>query len=577
MNQTTSPQSITAHYAPSIDLKQYARLLWRWSWLVVICALLAGAAAYMVSINTVPVYRSSNKLMINEARNGTTTNYSDILASERAARTYAELLKRPSTLRTALVQLGLDPDSGIAGQISAVNVSPVRDTQLVNLTVEGTNPQLLAAVANSLPQVFVAELRQVQSGRFADSKSNLEDQLEQFSLQIEKAELQLAELEARTRTAQEEIEYNRLSNSITQYQSSYANVLQSYETLRLAEVQSIDNIAIMEPAKVPSSPIRPRTLTNTLLAMAVGAMLALGTIFLIEFLDDRIRTPDDLRRVADIPVLGTIGKSPGKNAIKEGPESLISVTQPRHPIVEAYRRLRTNLQFYNVDTELKSMVVTSANAGEGKSTSAANLAVVMAQSGLSVILVDADLRKPTQHHRFGLSRKPGLSEALLAPNPYHISVPIPKVPNLRVMTCGEKVPNPAEILGSKRMKQMVEELHQYADVIIFDTPPLMAVTDAQVVGRYTDGVIVVIDTQATSGGAVHRALESLVQVNVPIMGAVLNRMTNSARGYYYYYTNDYYYSDSDDDGGSNKPGPDSQQEPARKGLLGGNLTEQKSV
>lgn len=551
MNQLPTGPTVAMSPSPVLDIKRYSRLVLRWSWLIILCAVVAGAAAYFVSINTTPVYQATSRLMINEARTGGPANYSDILASERSARTYAELLQRGTTLRTALVQLGLDPDAAqIADQITAITVTPVRDTQLVNLTVEGTNPQLVAAVANALPQVFTTELRTVQTSRFNDSRASLESQLETLSREVEQTEIRLAELDGRSRTAQEEIEYGRLINALTQYQSSYANVLQSYETLRLAEIQSIDNIVVMEQATVPRVPVRPRVLVNTLLAVVVGSMLAFGTIFLIEYLDDRVRTPDDLRRIADIPTLGAIAKIPPRIESRAGMDGLVAVTEPRSPIVEAYRRLRTNLQFYNLDAGVQAIVVTSANMGEGKSTTAANLAVVLAQSGQTVILVDADLRKPTVHHRFDLPRKPGLSETLLAPTPVDLTRAIRDVPNLRVLTCGERVPNPSEVLSSKRMVNLIEELKTQANIVIFDSPPLLAVTDAEIVGRYTDGLLLVVDTEKTSGTAVHRALESVAQVNVPIMGALLNRISNSARGYYYYYSSSEYYYHSDDDDGT---------------------------
>jgi capsular exopolysaccharide synthesis family protein len=423
---------------------------------------------------------------------------------------------------------------------------------LVQLTVEGPNPQLVAALANTLPQVFVDELRSIQVSRFAESKVSLSTQLDSLNRQIETTRLQLDELENR-RTARDEIEFNRLSNALTQYQTSYANLLQSYETLRLTEAQSTDNIVIMESATVPAAPVSPRVLVNTLLATVVGALAALGIVFLIEYLDDRVQTPEDLRRIADVPVLGAIGKTPGAGNSRrgrkrghaapdqeDGPEQLISLAEPRHPIVEAYRRMRTNLQYYNLDRGVKSLVVTSAESSEGKSVTSANLAVVMAQSGLRVALVDADLRKPRQHHIFGIKRQPGLAEALvtgeLTPA---LLQSIPQVPNLQVLTCGESVPNPAEVLGSHRFQQLMAQLGEQSDIIIYDTPPLLAVTDAQVVGRVGDGVLLVINTQQTSGAAVHRALENLAQVNVPVMGAVLNRLSGSGRSYYYYY---YYYT-----------------------------------
>jgi protein-tyrosine kinase len=192
-----------------------------------------------------------------------------------------------------------------------------------------------------------------------------------------------------------------------------------------------------------------------------------------------------------------------------------------------------------------------------------------------VVLIDADLRKPKVHKYFDLFRKPGLTEALMhhqqlnpldevlaqrtgeempQVSPLAMCNRIREVPNLYVMTAGEKIPNPAELLNSKRMAEFVEQLHQEVDVVVFDTPPLLAVTDAQIVGRMVDGTILVIDTEKTTGGAVYRALETLAQVNVPIMGAVLNRVSGSARGYYYY-TYDYYGSESDEgDSGRSRSG-----------------------
>jgi len=510
-----------------------------------LCALLAGGVAYLVSRNMTPAYQASSKVMINEARTAS-ANYNDILTSERVARTYADLMKRTSTLREVFVRLGLDPALA-ASQIDAVTVTPVRDTQLVQVTIEGPNPELVAAVANTLPLVFLDELKKIQLGRFSESKASLSAQLDQLSRQVETTKLAMDALQER-RTAQDEVEYTRLSNALTQYQTSYANLLQSYEALRLTEAQSTDNVVIMEPAAIPDVPVRPRVPTNTLLAAVVGALAALGLVFLVEYLDDRVQTPDDLHRVADIPVLGAIGKTPSPKQAAHTPETLISLKQTRHPIVEAYRRLRTNLQYYNIDAGLKSLIVTSAEASEGKSVTAANLAVVMAQSGLNVVLVDADLRKPRMHHLFDLPRQPGLAEAIIAGEVTPALLQsVPDVPTLHVLTCGENVPNPAEVLGSNRMRQLMQQLISQSDIVICDSPPVLAVSDALVIGRMVDGALLVINTRKTAGAAVHRALEALAQVNVPIMGAVLNRLSNSGRSYYYYYSYNYdYYGETGD-------------------------------
>ena len=552
MTQQTSSLLSAQSMLPTSDLKLYARLIWRWSWLIVLCALVAAGAAYYVSINMTPIYQSTSRLMISQGQSPDTGNYTDILASERIARTYAELMKSNVTLQQSLQRLGLDAQlEDVAAQITAVNVTPVRDTQLVNLTVEGLNPELVAAVANTLPQLFLEELRQVQSSRFTESKASLQEQLDAIAREIEATQLDMDALQD-ARTAQDQLEYGRLRNELTQYQASYANLLQTYETLRLTEAQSMDNVVIMEPAKVPEAPIRPRTMMNVLLAAIVGAMLALGVIFLIEYLDDRIRTPDDVKRVTTLPVLGLISRVSRKDLGKHEQLELLSAAAPRHPTVEAFRRLRTNLQYYNVDEGMHSLLIASARPGAGKSTTAVNLAIVLAQSGKKVALIDSDMRKPRLHKIFNLPRKPGLSEVLASGMPAESSlVPVgpvraPGVTNLRVLVSGGKAPNAAELLGSKRMQELVAYLKREADVVIFDSPPLLAVADAQVIGQWVEGVLLVANTQQTSSGDLQQGIELLEQVNAPLLGVVLNQFTKTGQGYYYY-TYDYYYADDDQD------------------------------
>ncbi len=518
---------------PSLETLPFVYVLWRRLWLIALCALVAGGVALAVSLNTPPTYQATSKLLINQARSPADVQYNDILASERTARTYAELMARPSMLAQVFTQLGLDPAT-IESQISDLRVQAVRDTQLVELIVEGPSPSLISAVANTLPQVFVEELRAVQTERFADSKTSLSEQMASVQRQIEETQLALRSLEE-ARTAQEELEAVQLSNLLSQYQLSYSDLLQNYETLRLAEAQAVDNLVVMEPAQPPTAPVRPRPLVNGLLAAVVGALLAVGVVLGLDYLDDRIQTPDDLRMLTDLPVLGTIAGLP-LSSTRHSPGSLISLAQPRHPSVEAYRRLRTNLHYANVDRPLRTLMVTSATADEGKSLTAANLAVVMAQAGRSVILIDADLRRARQHNLFGLTKQPGLAEAILAEDiaPYIREVG-KELPNLRVLTAGAAIPFPAEVLGSQRMERLLAQLTQLAEVVVVDTPPVLAVTDAQIVGRLVDGVVVVIDAQATSGVAVRRMLEAMVQVNAPLVGAVLNRVDERRRSYYYTY------------------------------------------
>lgn len=529
---------------PELDLKVYVRIFWHWLWLIVLCSVMAAAAAYVASIFSVPIYQASTTLMIDEARSPT-ANYQDLLTSERIARTYVELIKRPVTLAQVAQQFGVTKEV-LEEAITDVTVTSIRDTQLIKITIEGISPELVVAVADTLPQVFSADVNDVQTQRFAESKRSREQQLKTLDNQIELLEIEIDEI-SKSPTAEEEIRLNQLQDDLAQYKSSYAATQRSYEELELAEMQSTDNVVVVEKAEIPTDPIRPRILINTLLAAIVGLMLAIGIVFLIEYLDDRIKTPHDLHSVIDTPIVGTITRmaqptgwrKQDANTLRQ--KSLITLHEPRHPITEAYRNLRTNLQFSNVDETLQSLLVTSAMPGEGKTTTAGNLAIVLAQAGHAVILVDADMRKPQQHKIFDLPKSPGIAEAIVANNtPIAFFLRDTPVPNLRILTSGKTTPNPAELLGSKRMKQLIESLRAEADILIFDAPPVLAVTDALVLVNQVQGVLLVVDTAQTARAVVARAAEALMRVNTQLFGVVLNRLVSSPRGYYYY--NDSYYT-----------------------------------
>ena len=220
---------------------------------------------------------------------------------------------------------------------------------------------------------------------------------------------------------------------------------------------------------------------------------------------------------------------------------LIVHEQPKSPIAEAYRTLRTNIQYAKVDGELKVLLFTSAGPGEGKSAVAANTAVALAQAGHKVILVDCDLRKPLQHHVFQLNKK-GLTNCLVGESPAIELLQETEVPNLRVLTSGPIPPNPAELLGSSRMELALNSLKEIADYIVLDCPPVIAVTDASVLSRKVDGVILVLDANQVRPEMAQKAKELLENAQATILGAILNRAEIEAEHSYYYY----YYGHGDD-------------------------------
>jgi non-specific protein-tyrosine kinase len=336
-------------------------------------------------------------------------------------------------------------------------------------------------------------------------------------------------------TAEERAEQSQLQEQLAQYRTGYATLFKSLADVRLAEVQTTDTIVVVEPAKAELVPVRPRTATNTLLGLVVGVLLAVGVAFLIEYLDDTVRSSEELGALLSVPTLATIGRIDERAA----PDRLVMVgTGVRSPEAEGYVGLRVNLEFASVDRPVKTIAVVSAGPGEGKSTTAANLALAIAQAGKRVILVDTDLRRPSLHKIFNLPNERGVTTALFMPPGSSVAdhLLIRKgLENLYLMPSGPIPPNPAELLGSQRMTTLFEALRRNADVVIFDSPPLLAVVDAALLARVCDATLLVVLSHQTRRSALRRAGEQLEQSGARLAGVVLNKVRVGRGGYGGYY------------------------------------------
>lgn len=219
--------------------------------------------------------------------------------------------------------------------------------------------------------------------------------------------------------------------------------------------------------------------------------------------------------------------------------SLITKVSPKSPISEQYRTIRTNIQFSSVDEALRSIVITSTGPGEGKSTTVANLAVVFAQQGKKVLLIDADLRKPTVHYTFQMINSVGLTNVLTRQISFNEAIRETDVENLHILTSGPIPPNPSELLASNAMKKLLEDTKEYFDLVLFDAPPILAVTDAQVLANLTDGSVLVTSSGSTDKDAAIKAKDLLKNAKAKLLGAILNnkKITNDASYYYYYSDN----------------------------------------
>lgn len=534
-----------------MELKMYLAVLRKWLWLSVVCSVLAALVAYIVSSQQTRVYLAEATVLLDNSKASAEGQaYSDILAGERLARTYSELIAGQEALHVAISMLGYEPD------ILTVSADPQRDTTLLIVQVESNDPEAAAFTANTLPGIVGEQQRLRQAARYSETKASLTAELEALASDIEDLREQVATLIS----AQDEGGASRLSASLSLQETSYEALLQNLAAIRLAEAQELDVLSLVEPAEVPDEPIRPRLLLNTLLATAIGALVGLGIGFLIEYLDDTVKVGTDLVNLFDLGTLALIGRLEQK-----GERVLITDLEKRSPVIEAYRMLRTNIRFAAVDKQLRTLVLTSPGPGEGKSTTTANLAVVLAQAGHQTILVDADLRRPVQHHIFKISNRTGLTSALVERDVALESyLHETNVEGLRVLPTGPIPPNPSELLGSQRMRDVLHELETIADFVIIDSAPVLAVSDTSLLASAASGVLLVLRANATQLEATHRALQQLLSVHANVIGTVLNDVRSDRDGYYYYYYHQDYYTPG---------GPDDQDVPTGKG---GSLPPQKT-
>lgn len=295
----------------------------------------------------------------------------------------------------------------------------------------------------------------------------------------------------------------------------------------------VENVQVIDKAEVPTSPIKPNPKLNIAISAVLGLMLSIFVIFLMEYLDQTIKRPEDIEKYLSIPVIGAIPNTNGQN--------LISLEDPKSPVSEAFRTMRTNIEFSNIDDDINTIVITSSTPGEGKSTIASNLAISMAQGEKKVLIIDCDLRKPKINKIFDLPNNQGLTTVLLG-NKYFEDVvnKHERLDNLYVLTSGPIPPNPAELLGSKKMGEFINELKGEFDTIIMDSPPIGLVTDGVLLSTISDGLILVTAAGDTDIDSSVRSLGLVRNVNSKILGGVLNKIPIKGNPYYKYEYYSYY-------------------------------------
>jgi capsular exopolysaccharide synthesis family protein len=350
----------------------------------------------------------------------------------------------------------------------------------------------------------------------------------------------------------------RLQRSTKVGENIFLMLKEKHEEARIKEAGQIGNVRIVDQAIPPESPIRPKKKLNVLLGSFLGLLLGGAVTLLLESLDTSLKSIEEIENQG-LSVLGHIPKirrtkkvkRSGKEQTQVQDEEVGKVTSnlithfaPKSPVSEAYRTFRTNIQFTNLDSPPQTILVTSPGPGEGKSTTVANLAITFSQMGTKTLLMDTDFRRPILHSIFGLEKEIGITNYLVGKAPLEMVIKKTQVPNLDIVTCGVIPPNPSELLASEKMKGFLDQLKAEYQMILFDSPPVIAVTDAAVLSLLLDGVVLVACARQTSREALARAKTLLENVKAKMLGVVLNKVeAKSTYGSYYYYYYYHYYGD----------------------------------
>jgi polysaccharide biosynthesis transport protein len=535
-----------------ISLQDYLVVLKRQRILIVATVVLVVVAALGVSFAQTPVYEAATDVVVEPVRRTQDVALEELWQQANAVETERLVAtSRPVAARVA-DELGIaDPNEARDG----VRVEPVRDTRVMRIIAADVDPAVATEKADEFAAAYLAHRRGEALEGILAARQDLEQRAE--SLRGEIAELESAD-------EVDEIQRDALLAQL-------ASVIAQSAELGGSSGAVAGGGSILAPAEVPTSPVSPRPVRTGALALVLGLMLGVGLAFLRDHIDDVIRDESDFKRATGgRPILGRIPSW----SDPEGGDRLATVLEPASIASEAYRELSAGVRFLllaNEDGELeaasgrpgpgRAVLVSSAHAGDGKTSTAANLAVAAARVGLRTLLIDTDLRRPTLHKRFGLGATSGLTDVLLSGDDLREHVVNVGVDNLRVLPAGTIPPNPHELLASPAMRALEREVMRRADLVIYDSPAVLAVPDALELGRHADVSILVGRAGSTSRRQLTAAVERLEQVGTHVAGTVLNGIDSKTDGYYY----SYYYTDHPVDGGAagvdDSPPPAAAPEP----------------
>jgi polysaccharide biosynthesis transport protein len=535
-----------------------------------------------------------NFINVNMERKFETTSYAKSFLEERIA----QVKERLEFAERAMLEYGRDNEIvTLGGQGGGTTVSrnlegfnaALADAKQERIKAESLYRQLQSAHSGDLPQVLdsgiIRSLRENRvrlESEYQDklstyraahpSMQELDARIKEIDTQVKKERRVVAESIRATFEAAKahesmimeqfvaakgdviklqtaEIQYNILKRDADTHRELYDGLLQRYREVGVGGGIGANNISVVDSADIPKSPYKPDIKLNLLIALMLGLVGGVGIAFLFEHLDDTFKSASDIEDMLGLPVFGLI---PHDEQMQKGSNIIdISIDSPRSAIVEAYRSVRTALQFAGENGAPQLIAITSAEKGESKTTSSVGLAIQFAQLGQRVLIIDADLRNPSVHKTFGGTNHLGLTNILSgAESPVDVTHNT-AVKNLYYIASGPLPPNPAELLASNRMLELIELARNKFDYIVIDSPPILGLADVLVIANLADALILQIHAGSTRRSSVQQALKRITNVRIRPLGCMLTRIRNNSQGYGYHY--DYYYSYGDQEGPATQP------------------------
>jgi polysaccharide biosynthesis transport protein len=503
----------------NFDIRDYLRPLVRWWWLLVAAMITAILAAFIYIASQPAVYVSRTTILVGSSITDPNPNGTEIYLASQLAEMYTDMANRAPMRQATMDALGMT-------YLPYFQVWQSVGRPVIEVQVLDEDPQRAFAVAQELAKqiVLLGPKEELDRQDFiAQQLTKLQTSITKSEADIAQREDELLAIDSAREIAKVQTEIKALQDKMTTLQRNYA------ELLATTQQGATNTLHMIEPPTVPTTPMSSNLLTNLLVAAVLGLALAAGGAYILEYLDNTYRDAEEMRKTLGVTLLGSL---PAVVA----PEQRLIAFQHKSvpfPLLEAYRRIRTNLQFATVDHPLQLLLVTSTQSQDGKSHTAANLSIALASTGKRVVLLDADLHRPSQHRLFNLHNYFGVTTALLRKDgDIEQLLQSTNVPNLSVLTSGPLPPNPAELLGSRRMQEILTTLKGLADTVVIDSPPIAVVVDGLLLAAQVDGVLMVVRAGKTGRDEAKRSLAALRQAKAHILGAILFATPTSQVDFY---------------------------------------------